>query len=601
MATREEKIKVTVDGAAKGAADLDRLGRAVDDVGDELKGTAKDATVLDRELDRLQRTSHDLNREFARTGDRGLLKQLKDTRKELAPLQAVRRELDKIAATEEKARRARKQADSDRLKRMLTPSRGGGGPGFSISPPTDAPTLILAALGGAALALPALATAGGAITAAGALGGVGLGVAGAAKNNPAIGKAATSALQDEAKRWQAASKAFEEPTLRAIGHIKAAADAIPLEEMLENSAKFVEPLARGIAGFTEAFGKGLGELIEDAEPVIDVLRSELPRLGQSFESMFDEIGQGSKGGAEALEDILHVTSRLIIGTGKIIHFFEDLYEAGVKLRKALPGDLWSDDTPKIIGYTGAIAGVTATTEEAADATADLNKETETYEDTLHRLLDLPMDLAEANAQYQESLDSLTESIKENGRRWDEGTEAGRKNNEALRDAINDAVAYRDAQIAIGVQSGAANKQLQDQIAKLRAQAVAAGMSAAEFDRLTGALRNYISAPSVKVVQTRFVTEGSAPRSSTPGRQFAFAAGGPASPGPILVGDGGRPEWLWLDQPGYVTQVGQTPPGTRMGSGSGGGSGGGTLRVTGDATSWLYQVIQYGIRTRQIQI
>lgn len=576
MADRKESISIFVKGADQGSRDLDKLGRAVDGVGDELKDTAKDASHLDKELDRLQRSAHDLNREFERTGDKGLLAQIKDVRKELAPLQAVRRELDRVAAAEAKVIREReaaaKKSEADRIKQMTTPVGLFGGSGGGVSLPVNSTTLAVGGAAGVGLSLPVLAGAGGAILAGGALAGVGLGVAGAAKGNPAIGQAAAAALQEEQARWIKASKAFEQPTLQAIKRLKMAAEDIPLEDILDNASKLVGPLTEGIAGLVEESGKGLGALVEDAGPVVATLQKQLPMLGTSVRKMFEEIGEGSEGGAAALEDIFEVVSRIIIGTGKLIHFFEDVYEAGVKLRKALPGDVWSDDTPKIIGYTGAIAGVTPTMRDAADATADATEELETYEETLHRLLNIPMELAEANAAYQESLDNLTESIKENGRQWDEGSEKGRKNNETVREAINKALAYRDAQVAAGKQTGDANRELEANIARLRQQAINAGMSAAAFDALTGSLRNYISQPSVKVVETRFVTSGSAPRMSTPGRQFAFAEGGNFAPGFALVGEEG-PEIVKFNGSGRVYSNRESKAMARSVGASAGGGGG----------------------------
>jgi len=590
MAVRKEQIDVTVTGAQSGARDLDKLGRAVDDVGDELKGAAKDASFLDRELDRLQRTSHNLNREFARTGDKGLLKQIKEVKRDLGPLQAVRRELDKIAVAEEKARRtAAKEAAT----------RGGGaraGVG-GLSLPLSPATLAIAGTGLGLAAPGVFALAGGATLAAGGAGGAALGVAGAAANNPQIGKATTAALQDESVRWQRASRAFEEPTLRAIATIKRAVDEIPLEEILKNSAEFVDPLARGVAGFVQGIGKGVGHLIADAGPAVEELGAGLSRLGDAFEVMFDEIGQGAEGGARALHDLMTFTERMIVGTGKLIHFFEDWYSLAVKFRDVLPGDLWDDDRVKIIGFSQAIGGAGDEMGTLADATEEADRAASKYEITLHKLLDLPLDLAEASAQYQESLDALAESIAENGRVWDDTTAKGRANGEALRSAIQDAVAFRDAQIAMGAQSGDANRALDAQIAKLRADAIAAGMDAAAFDRLAGALRNYIAQPSVKVITTRFVTEGSAPRSSTPGRQVAFAGGGNFTPGYAVVGEEG-PELVKFNGSGRVFNNAESRAmATQLGASQAGGQM--SIEIVGNHNDYLYQTVMNGIRTNAI--
>jgi hypothetical protein len=601
VATRKEQIDVTVTGTSKGAAELGRMARAVDDVGDELKGAAKDATVLDRELSRLERTSAELNREFARTGDKGLLKQLKDTRRELAPLQAVRRELDKIAVAEGKARKDHDRDAAESLRRMTTPGGGARGSVGGLSLPINSTTLAIGGVLGAGLSLPALAGAGGAIIAGGAGLGVGAGIAGAATSDPRIGSAFGAAVGDETKRWQAASKSFVDPTLNAIKMLKAAAEDIPLEEILENASEMVEPLAEGIAGLISESGKGLGELVANAGPVIEVLSEQLPLLGSSLKAMFAEIGEGSEGGAAALEDIFEVVSRIIIGTGKLIHFFEDVYEAGVKLREALPGDMWSDDEEKIIGFGQAIAGVAQTMGATGEATAAATENLESFEDTLHRLIGLPLDLAEANAEFEAAIDSLTESIQANTGAWDEGTAAGRENNAAVREAIQKAFAYRDAQVASGVQTGVANRQLDASIARLRAQAVAAGADAAAFDRLTGAARNYMATPSVKVITTRFVTEGSAPRAAIPGRQIAFAAGGTFGPGVALVGEEG-PELVRFNGGGRVFS---NTDSKSMARSLGGAAGGGVMRaelVAGaGGNSAVAEMIRYLVRVGDLQL
>lgn len=600
MATRKEAVEVKVTGAAEGARDLDKLGRAVDDVGDELKGTARDASHLDRELDRLQRTSAHLNREFARTGDKGLLKQLKDTKKELAPLQAVRRELDKISAAESKSRREADSAAASRLKQLTTPGGVRGNVG-GLSLPVNPTTLAIGGLAVAGLAPIAFAGAGGAILAGGAAAGVGLGVAGAHAENPMIGRAAQGAVADEAKRWRQASRDFEEPTLRAIKTIKAAVDEIPLEEILKNAAEFVEPLAHGIAGFTRELGKGIGALVEDAGPVIAVLGRELPRLGTAFKIMFEEIGEGSEGGAEALQDIIAVIGRLLIGTGKVIHFFEELYESGVKLRQALPGDFWSDDEVRVDGYSEAIGATAVQFDHAADSAEDAARATETFDDALSRLLGVPLELADANADYQASLDNLTDSLKENKRNWDEGTAAGRENNAAVRDAITAAFDLRTAQLAAGQQTGDVNRALDAEIGKLRAQAIAAGMSAAEFDRLTGAARNYLSLPATKVITTRFVTEGTAPRMSGPGRQFAFASGGSFGPGYAVVGEEG-PELVRFGGSGRVYSNAES---RRMAGALGASAtspsatAGSSMTFGGNLDSFLAKAVMQGVRTGEI--
>lgn len=565
MATRREEVRIDVN--VKGDKALDRLAKSADDAKDEIQDLGKSMVPYVRGAEDAARA----------------------TRK-------LASETDRLARSE----RARRQARGPGGRF----ARGGGGARIGtggISLPLDSTTLAMGGVAAAGLAPVIGATAGGAILAGGGLAGVGLGVAGAAARNPAIGQAAMTAVADQSIRWQQASKAFEEPTLRAIANIKRAVEGIPLEEMLKNAADFVEPLSRGIAGFTEAFGEGLGELIEDAGPVIDVLRTELPRLGESFKIMFEEIGEGSEGGAEALQDVLHVVQRLLIGTGKVIHFLEDAYAEGVKLRKALPGDVWGDDAVKIEGYSRAIGDTAVEFDRVADSAGDATREVRSYEDTLHRLLDLPMDLAEANAAYQESLDALTESIKENGRNWDEGTDKGRENNQALRDAVRDAVAYRDAQIAMGVQSGVANKQLEDQVNKLRNQAVAAGAARDKVNELIGAMLNFLALPANKVINVRVVESRSGSAGSAGGRPGTLpfhAAGTPsAAPGLAVVGEEGPEIVRFRGGERVYSHAESKAMASRIAPASGSASA--AMTFGGNLNNFLAQAVMHGIRTGEI--
>lgn len=612
MATREERIRVSVDGADKGARDLDKLGRAVDDVGDELKDTAKDASVLDKELDRLQRSVNDLNREALRTGDKGILKQIKEAKRELAPLQAVRRELDKIAAAEEKAR---KDQEAAWLKRMTTP-QGGRGLGFGLNLPVSPTTLAIGGIAGTALSLPIGAAAGGALIGGAGLAGVGLGVAGAAANNPAIGRSATAALQEESQRWQRASRAFEEPTLRAIARIKDAVDDVPLEEILENAAEFVEPLAAGLAGFTRAVGEGFGELVEDAGPIIEVLSDELPVLGKSFKSMFEEIGEGSEGGAEALEDILHITERMIIGAGKVIHFLEDAYGAGVKLRQSLPGDVWNDDEAKVVGFGKAIGGAAGEMDRLGDETGDTVDELKNYKDAIDKAFGATANLVDSNVDYQQSLDDLTAKLRENKGAWDIGTQAGRDHIAATRDAIESAYDVRQAMIDSGRSVADADAWFRKSVDSILKQAAAAGASAQVIGTLTERWLNLLSLPATKVLNVR-VVESSSARAGTGGARAGtlpfLADGGDFRPGYAVVGEEG-PELVRFNGSGHVFNAKETADMMA----SGGGPDGRTEvvhrlvvetpdgrellnTILSDGGQRLYASIQRGVRTGQLPL
>jgi phage-related protein len=178
-------------------------------------------------------------------------------------------------------------------------SRGAGGLGRGAATSFQAlpinPITAGLAVAGGAVASPFIgAAAGGAAIGAAGAGAVGLGVAGAARADPRIEEAFNAAVKGQAQRWEQASRDFVEPTLRGIAKINAAINDIGLEEMLSRAAAYADPLFTGIAGMVREVGSGLSALVEQAGPVIEVFRNELPQVGTALSTAFKDIAGGGR-------------------------------------------------------------------------------------------------------------------------------------------------------------------------------------------------------------------------------------------------------------------------------------------------------------------
>ncbi len=370
--------------------------------------------------------------------------------------------------------------------------------------------------------------------------------------------------------------------------------------------------------------RGVSAMVQKGEPAVEALASGLKELGDAAGDAFEDIADGAEGGGEALRDVIFGVAGAIRVFGKLTEAAEDTYgfihdhpfdaalmSGGLTLPISFL-DSFSDKADHVTGTLGDLGDTGASAAKAiADAWEGADAAMEGYEDTLHHIVDVQLGLLDANIGWEQSLDDLTKSIEENGKHWDITTQKGRDNTAALEDAYKAAIDYRDAQVANGVQTGVANAQLNAQIAYLEGIARKAGMTKAEFDRMTAALMNYINAPMNKTITTKFIDvhyvssegrigDGTDPRTKT-GR--AYASGGPVTEtGWSLVGEQG-PELRWLNKGDQMWDAEKTARALTGGTGPaamGGGQISATLRVVG-AGNPLSSLIQQLVDAGQLQL
>ncbi len=645
-------------------AELARLQGRLSDIADERRVTENlraqfrrataSAATLDNQLEGVRRELDRLNDEYSQGGDPAVLRRIQEQQRELSRLQSIRRRIAtedeenqaRLARMAEEARRAqarredeerRRAEDEDnrswlrRMRRRVSNLGDSAGNGLQAArvPPQ---ALAIGAAIGANAAVPLLAALGGALTGLAGFGVAGAGIAGAIMGDPERFKAewatATDTIKDE---FLDATSVFTGPTIEAIRGIGPLVQSWDLDEVFADAAKYVPVIVRGVEGFATGIVRGVSAMVDKGEPAVEALAAGLAELGDAAGDAFEDIAEGAEGGAEALGDVLDATGQVIRGFGRIVGAAEDAYgyihdhpvEASfVSMGAALPIVLFDQfhDTVETTAIaldeaTIAANGGSTAADDLADSWEGAAAAMQDYEDTLHNIVDVQLGLLDANIGWEQSLDDLTESIKENGKNWDITTQKGRDNTAALEEAYRAAIEFRDAQVANGVQTGVANEQLSAQIAFLESVARAAGMTKAEFDRMAAALQHYIDMPQDKTITTKYVTfrydygvskegrigSGEDPRTQT--GKF-YAAGGPVTEtGWSMVGEHG-PELRWLNKGDYIWDAQKTaralsgkmgPPAAASGAG-----GGLTMRIAGD-NSWLAQAIASGVDSGQIQI
>lgn len=599
-------------------AELVRLQQRLSDIGDERRGiqdlqgqfrrASASAAQLDHQLADVRRELDRLNDEYARGGDPAVLRQIQEQQQALDRLAGTRRRIAaedennqrRLARMAEEARRAQaRRDDEDRRRsedednrsflRRLARRASAAGDGLQGAPVPPAALAVGGAIGAAA-AVPLLAAIGGALTGAIGAGVAGAGIAGAIMGDPEKFKAEWASATDTIKaEFLGATQVFSGPTLDAIRGIGPLVKGWDLGEMFADAAKYVPVIVRGVEGFATGIVRGVSAMVDKGEPAVKALSAGLAEIGEAAGDAFEDIADGAEGGAEALGDVLGATAQIVRGFGRIVGAAEDAYgyihehpieatfaSAGLALPIVLFDQL-NDVSDQVSGTLANLGGVGSAAGGAVkDAWEGAAAAMQDAADTADLLFETQMDLAGASVGWEQSIDDLTESIKENGKNWDITTQKGRDNTTALMDSIEAAKKVRDANIANGESVASANAKYEAQIAYLRDVASKAGLTRAQFDAMTVALLNYINAPMNKTITTRFVDihyvsqegrigSGEDPRTRT-GKAYA-SGGSVASSGVSLFGEQG-PELRFASKDDYIATAAQTKK--ILGSGGGGG-------------------------------
>lgn len=422
--------------------------------------------------------------------------------------------------------------------------------------PAPAQAGLAASLGAAiVLATPVIASAINAaiITGVGA-GGLAAGIAIAARA-PGV-QAAFAELGTEAMKGLTEAASPFEDQLKQVAQIfrDGLADVLPdLKGIFGDLATTVQPLARGLLAMAKEALPGIRRAAAAAVPLLEALADELPDLGRALNAFFDEIAEGGPGAIAFMSVFLDQVEAGIVGLGAWLGEMGKVLGGAAILADAM--GLVNFDPSIVSGKIGEVGGSVATLKGAF---SEANREIKTFKERLDDAFGVSMDAVEANLALKESLARLKETLAENKGKWDDNTAAGRANIEALKDSIQKAHDKMEADIAAGVSASAAREEFRKTTQGLIDQARAAGASASVIGQLTGAWINLLNMPSTKDLTVRVhqigsvsaqgVVSGGDPRRNA-GR--AYASGGRYEAGvPRKVGENGW-EIDVPDHGGYV--------------------------------------------------
>lgn len=320
---------------------------------------------------------------------------------------------------------------------------------------------IAAIVGFAAAAAPTLgAMIAGAVTGAVGLGGIAGGIA-AASNSPAVRQAAKNLGSNIAASFTQMGDQFVEPLLQAFEILQQGWYNLNLEAAFEKVAAYVDDIAIGISGFMKGVVDGFSNALGNAGPILSLMRTELPRLGDAIGYMLDRMSQG-RGVIEGFAFLMRTLDAIIIGTGNTIGWLADRFHDLIAVEAKIFGWLeqvpeagsffrefndrlenligLGDTTGQTMNYVGREMQITAGSVKAAsDAIAKMNDE---MLEQNNRMLAA----SDATLAYQMDLVRLNESVKEHGTSLKMSTEQGVANRQMINGLIGDLIRERDAAI-----------------------------------------------------------------------------------------------------------------------------------------------------------
>ena len=532
-------VKINIE---KGLAQLQRFKKQLGDQGDEAgkEFTSKferDVGQLGIVLDRLHLPSIDINADPD------------DALKAIAATEAALKDLDGKAATVKvKADTQHALADLERIKKQLG-SEGGDNAGFvsKILTPLKSP----AVLGTAAAALSPII---GAAVSAGVIGGAGIGgVIGGVllvKDDPRIQEAGTEIGNKLLGSLKSDAEPFVQPVLAAVAKIEGRFDTMEgrIKRTFSASSGFIDPLVNGALEGVDGILRGIESLVTKGKPVIDALGNSFSIIGHSVGDAFEVISGDSEDAASALTNIAKVVGALIEATGYLVRGLTELYGVitylpgkAKELELNLAGlvginkDVSKSASAAAASVAGQVVALSRNGEAAAAAaranglfvaSADDVKAAQDkakvaqdnynnsiaalapaggraaqVADGLRRAIEAlhgaQVGATDANEAYEASWDSLTDSIKANGRSLNIHTAAGRSNRDAL-EAV--AAATRDSYVAdinAGVGITEATKKHNKRIEALKEEAHRSGLDKKATDDL---ISTYGAIPKGKTTQ-----------------------------------------------------------------------------------------------------
>lgn len=283
------------------------------------------------------------------------------------------------------------------------------------------------------------------------------------------------------------------PILDALNQVEVRFNSIvpAIAEIAKIGSTLFKPIVDSVFGLVDQALPGLISGFSNLKRFMLPLQVGLRNIGNAVGQFFDEILSDPQA-ANAFYDILVFVEDLVRAFTAVIkvslQFYRVLRTIGEQLglidpvATELKGlvEEYNLAGPAAVDMGNAVDGTIAPLEGQAEAVENVNTELQTY-------TNLMFDSIANQIEFQEQIDKLSESVKENGKSLDIGTEAGRENAKILLALAQNAIKTRDTQIALTGDVENSQIEFEKQRKAIYDSAKQMGLSEAATKNLIGAL------------------------------------------------------------------------------------------------------------------
>lgn len=379
-----------------------------------------------------------------------------------------------------------------------------------------------------------------------------------------------------------AAQSFRTPILQSIAIIERRFEHLQpvIEQAFAGLAPHLTTLTQGFVDFVSNLMPGLIDAFEGAGPAIDEFASQFANTGRVISEALTMLSDDSETLIEGLRLFFFVLNTTISGTVGLVNALSEAWQFWVNSM---------DEASKKASFFSPLAqGMHAILRNIQDDTTSLTPVTDAYGDalvkqgeganyaavqgnalveTLREVWNVQLAVSNSAIAFEEAIDGVTESFKENGRTIDINTEKGRENVRQVNDGIAAAIREHDAQIAAGAGIEQANKAYTNRIERLRATLRQAGLTEAQINSLIGAysevppaLTTNVTAPGLPGVLTQMQALARARREAARDVLINVRAAGDGNIGGRA--EGGvvtKPEISWIGEAGPEAVIPLTDP------------------------------------------
>lgn len=518
LRTKAKAAGVDLDGLSNEFAHATEGGEAF---GRKMKDNATFTDFLNAKLTSLRAETNRLAADFNRTGNTDLLGRMFNSQEAERSLQKLRGDLDnvmhRVAGDVEDALKTGGQEGAKSVSSSLD---------GAVSTPGLGPILTGVLIAGAVMASPVIGAAVAAGVGAAGIAGIVVGQFG----DPKVHASITGIGTDLGQALSNSTKDFQGPLIEAASQIDHALVSVTQGVDWKSAAAGIAPLVDGLSRLLQNLLPGVNDLMKASSPIMHSLDQDLASLGKDMSTVFHLLASGSKGEAEALRALVMVLGGLAIMAASVIYSMAKLVEwfdsaantVGTfmaNLKTGIPG---LDSVLKYVNRLGSgiehlahmfdgsndsVRGGAQAIGEAAQkallASENLDALSKAADNTaasmgdvaakwVNKLFTEMMNADEATLHWHESLNTLSDTIKQNGLAIDRHThlismnsEAGLKNREAILAAISANEQQYQTMIASGISAQDAASAYDRNTDALKRQLKNAGYTSAQIEDLIG--------------------------------------------------------------------------------------------------------------------